>query len=71
MSMEMPKQKTTTTGMVGKGFLVLQSSQVWRWEGLVDWQVSQSHGLVEVVVGSLIFWFLLVLCTFFSPFLQT
>ena len=42
-------------GMVGKGFLVLQSSQVWWWGWLVDWQVSQSQGLVEVVVaGSLI-----------------
>lgn len=56
MSMEMPRQKTTTMGMVGKGFLVLQSSQVWWWGWLVDWQVSQSHGLVEVVVvtGNLI-----------------
>ncbi len=43
-------------GMVGKGFLVLQSSQVWWWGWLVDWQVSQSQGLVEVVVvtGNLI-----------------
>ena len=43
-------------GTVGKGFLVLQSSQVWWWGWLVDWQVSQSQGLVEVVVvtGNLI-----------------